>query len=58
MRCDANYHDLHHQSWGMTCNFSVYTSFWDRVFGTLWTDSDAAREIRERFEGGGAGYFE
>lgn len=25
-----------HQSWGMKYNFSVYTSFWDRMFGTFW----------------------
>ena len=31
----------------MKCNFSVYTSFWDRVFGTLWTDRDLAKEKYE-----------
>ncbi|KAG9230848.1 fatty acid hydroxylase superfamily-domain-containing protein [Amylocarpus encephaloides] len=34
------FHDLHHQVWGMKYNFSVYTSFWDRVLGTYWDGDD------------------
>lgn len=48
LRCDANYHDLHHQSWGVRYNFSVYTSFGDRVLGTLWVDGEKARRFYER----------
>ncbi|MCJ1274225.1 hypothetical protein MMC21_002020 [Puttea exsequens] len=44
----ATYHDLHHQSWGGKWNFSVYTCFWDWVFGTLWTDGEAARRCYEK----------
>ena len=48
VRCDANYHDLHHQKWSMRYNLSVYTSFWDRVFGTLWVDGEKAKYYYER----------
>lgn len=47
VRSSADYHDLHHQPWGMKCNFSVYTSFWDRVFGMLWIDDEKARKNYE-----------
>ncbi|TVY94332.1 Sphinganine C4-monooxygenase [Lachnellula willkommii] len=36
------FHDLHHQSWGLKYNFSVYMDFWDRWFGTRWD----ARDVR------------
>ncbi|SLM38731.1 sphinganine hydroxylase [Lasallia pustulata] len=35
------FHDLHHQTWGMKYNFSVYTSFWDWIMGTHWAGEDS-----------------
>ncbi|KAL9122966.1 MAG: hypothetical protein Q9187_000473 [Circinaria calcarea] len=37
----VQFHDLHHQTWGMKYNFSVYASFWDRALGTYWAGSDS-----------------
>lgn len=45
---DAAFHDLHHQSWGVKSNFSIYTGFWDKVLGTYWTDTDDAKARYER----------
>ena len=45
---DAYFHDLHHQSWGVKSNFSIYTGFWDKVLGTYWTDKEDAKARYER----------
>ncbi|TGO57165.1 hypothetical protein BOTNAR_0207g00180 [Botryotinia narcissicola] len=39
---NAAFHDLHHQSWGLKYNYSTYTVFWDKFFGTEWTDTTGA----------------
>lgn len=44
----AKFHDLHHQSWGLKNNFSTYTTFWDNMFGTSWSDEEAAQRRYER----------
>jgi len=45
---NAEYHDIHHQSWGIKTNFSQpFLTFWDRILGTMWTGNDAA-ERREK----------
>ncbi|KAG9230846.1 sphinganine hydroxylase-like protein Sur2 [Amylocarpus encephaloides] len=41
-RNGAQFHDLHHQSWGFKHNFSTYTVFWDKLLETAWTDRQAA----------------
>ncbi|KAI4233776.1 MAG: hypothetical protein LQ349_004209 [Xanthoria aureola] len=44
---NAYYHDIHHQSWGMKSNFSQpFTSFWDRLFGTIWKESKDETDVR------------
>jgi sphinganine C4-monooxygenase len=38
---NAAYHDVHHQNWGIKKNFSQPCfTFWDRLFGTMWTGGD------------------
>ncbi|KAG7004446.1 sphingosine hydroxylase [Physcia stellaris] len=46
---NAYYHDIHHQSWGM----KPFTSFWDRLFGTMWTAPEAV--TNEKYEKGRKG---
>ncbi|KAL9130572.1 MAG: hypothetical protein Q9217_001285 [Psora testacea] len=47
---NAGYHDVHHQSWGIKTNFSQpFSTFWDRLLGTVWTGGDvSARYERSR----------
>lgn len=47
---NAAYHDVHHQSWGIKTNFSQpFSTFWDRVLGTVWSGGDvSARYERSR----------
>ena len=47
---NAGYHDVHHQSWGIKTNFSQpFSTFWDRLLGTVWTGGDvSARYERAR----------
>ncbi|KAF4120302.1 sphinganine C4-monooxygenase [Geosmithia morbida] len=34
---NAEYHDIHHQNWGIKTNFSQpFFTFWDRVLGTMY----------------------
>ncbi|KAL9588492.1 MAG: hypothetical protein Q9203_002696 [Teloschistes exilis] len=40
------FHDLHHQTWGMKYNFSVYGAFWDRVMGTAWSPHDSKAQAK------------
>ncbi|KAL8770587.1 MAG: hypothetical protein Q9194_005121, partial [Teloschistes cf. exilis] len=42
------FHDLHHQSWGLKYNFSTYTVFWDNLLGTTWADKEAAEKRYQR----------
>lgn len=42
------FHDLHHQTWGMKYNFSVYGSFWDWLMGTHWSPYDEKAQDRYR----------
>ncbi|KAG4029401.1 hypothetical protein MFRU_016g01540 [Monilinia fructicola] len=45
------YHDIHHQSWGATTNYSqVYTTFWDHFLGTVSQKSQ--EEIEELYKKG------
>ncbi|KAL9123884.1 MAG: hypothetical protein Q9217_006731 [Psora testacea] len=44
----AKFHDLHHQSWGLKNNFSTYTTFWDNLLGTAWSDGEGAQRRYER----------
>lgn len=38
---NAEYHDVHHQTWGIKTNFSQpFFTFWDRRLGTVWTGGD------------------
>ncbi|KAL8876389.1 MAG: hypothetical protein Q9198_005408 [Flavoplaca austrocitrina] len=40
------FHDLHHQTWGMKYNFSVYGAFWDCVMGTSWNPYDSRAQAK------------
>ncbi|KAI4086062.1 MAG: hypothetical protein LQ344_007877 [Seirophora lacunosa] len=42
------FHDLHHQTWGMKYNFSVYGAFWDWVMGTRWSPHDSNAQAKYR----------
>ncbi|KAI4180534.1 MAG: hypothetical protein L6R41_007184 [Letrouitia leprolyta] len=42
------YHDLHHQSWGMKYNFSVYGAFWDWILDTRWSPRDSKAQAMYR----------
>ncbi|KAL9025893.1 MAG: hypothetical protein Q9196_005362 [Gyalolechia fulgens] len=42
------FHDLHHQSWGMKHNFSVYGAFWDWFMGTRWSPHDSKAQAKYR----------
>ncbi|KAL8826213.1 MAG: hypothetical protein Q9191_003940 [Dirinaria sp. TL-2023a] len=58
---NAIYHDIHHQSWGIKLltppiskhtqtNYSqLYTTFWDRALGTIWTGDVGA--LQKRYDG-------
>ncbi|PGH00563.1 hypothetical protein AJ79_08166 [Helicocarpus griseus UAMH5409] len=49
---NSAYHDIHHQTWGMKSNFSQpFTSFWDRICGTRWTDTSTAKNHEHRQAG-------
>jgi sphinganine C4-monooxygenase len=40
---NAEYHDIHHQSWGIKTNFSQpFFTFWDRILGTKWVGGDVS----------------
>ncbi|KAL8664073.1 MAG: hypothetical protein Q9202_003365 [Teloschistes flavicans] len=47
-RNGAEFHDLHHQSWGLKYNFSTYTVFWDNLLGTTWADKEGAEKRYQR----------
>ncbi|TGO57164.1 hypothetical protein BOTNAR_0207g00170 [Botryotinia narcissicola] len=48
---DTSFHDIHHQTWGATTNFSqVYTIFWDHVLGTI--SRKTPEEIEELYKKG------
>ncbi|KAL8829966.1 MAG: hypothetical protein Q9170_005953 [Blastenia crenularia] len=40
------FHDLHHQTWGMKYNFSVYGAFWDWAMGTRWSPHDSKAQAK------------
>ncbi|KAL8664071.1 MAG: hypothetical protein Q9202_003363 [Teloschistes flavicans] len=40
------FHDLHHQTWGMKYNFSVYGAFWDGIMGTAWSPHDSSAQAK------------
>ncbi|KAL8735106.1 MAG: hypothetical protein Q9166_000982 [cf. Caloplaca sp. 2 TL-2023] len=42
------FHDLHHQTWGMKYNFSVYGAFWDWAMGTRWSPYDSRAQAKYR----------
>lgn len=45
---NAEYHDIHHQSWGIKTNFSQpFLTFWDQKLGTIWKGGDVS-ERREK----------
>ncbi|WPA95409.1 uncharacterized protein RHO25_000008 [Cercospora beticola] len=37
----AQYHDKHHQRWGIKNNFALHFQFWDRLMGTDMRDDEA-----------------
>lgn len=40
---NAEYHDIHHQSWGIKTNFSQpFFTVWDRALGTIWSGGDVS----------------
>lgn len=44
---NAEYHDIHHQSWGIKTNFSQpFFTIWDRALGTIWSGGD----VKDRYE--------
>lgn len=43
---NTDFHDVHHQSWGMKSNYSqVYTTFWDHVCNTVCSKSSEEIEL-------------
>ncbi|KAL8702389.1 MAG: hypothetical protein Q9201_004434 [Fulgogasparrea decipioides] len=42
------FHDLHHQTWGMKYNFSVYGAFWDWIMGTRWSPHNSKAQEKYR----------
>ncbi|KAF3940094.1 hypothetical protein ABW19_dt0203679 [Dactylella cylindrospora] len=48
---NAEYHDIHHQGWGIKTNFSQpFFICWDRWLGTSYTGGDAAERNRRTKE--------
>ncbi|KAK6332203.1 hypothetical protein TWF718_002730 [Orbilia javanica] len=48
---NAEYHDIHHQGWGIKHNFSQpFLICWDRWLGTIYTGGDAAERNRRTKE--------
>ncbi|KAF3081504.1 hypothetical protein TWF569_001828 [Orbilia oligospora] len=48
---NAEYHDIHHQGWGIKHNFSQpFLICWDRWLGTIYTGGDAAERNRRTQE--------
>lgn len=45
---DAGYHDKHHQRWGLKKNFALHFRFWDRLWGTEFTDEQVACQLYAR----------
>ncbi|KAG9245078.1 sphinganine hydroxylase-like protein Sur2 [Calycina marina] len=46
---NAEYHDIHHQSWGIKTNFSQpFFTFWDGFLGTMWKGDTKGRYERTR----------
>jgi sphinganine C4-monooxygenase len=46
---NAEYHDIHHQSWGIKTNFSQpFFTFWDKYLGTMWVGDVSARYEKAR----------
>ncbi|PHH59776.1 hypothetical protein CDD81_2580 [Ophiocordyceps australis] len=45
---DADYHDKHHQRWGLKTNFALHFQFWDRLLGTDFSDTQAAARLYAR----------
>jgi sphinganine C4-monooxygenase len=44
---NSEYHDIHHQSWGIKTNFSQpFFTFWDRALGTIWKGDTKSRYER------------
>ncbi|EPS40450.1 hypothetical protein H072_5717 [Dactylellina haptotyla CBS 200.50] len=48
---NAEYHDIHHQGWGIKHNFSQpFLICWDRWLGTIYTGGDAAERNKRTKE--------
>lgn len=48
---NAEYHDIHHQSWGMKTNFSQpFFTFWDGFFGTKWVGDAELKRKSVKFQ--------
>ncbi|RCI16260.1 hypothetical protein L249_3181 [Ophiocordyceps polyrhachis-furcata BCC 54312] len=45
---NAEYHDKHHQRWGLKKNFALHFQFWDRLLGTDFRDAEAAVRLYTR----------
>lgn len=46
---NAEYHDIHHQSWGIKTNFSQpFFTVWDRWLDTIWKGDTEVRYERSR----------
>ncbi|RDA86147.1 hypothetical protein CP532_3047 [Ophiocordyceps camponoti-leonardi (nom. inval.)] len=43
---DADFHDVHHQSWGLKHNFGLYLSIWDRMMGSHFDDRELITRLR------------
>ncbi|RDA86142.1 hypothetical protein CP532_3029 [Ophiocordyceps camponoti-leonardi (nom. inval.)] len=45
---NAEYHDKHHQRWGLKKNFALHFQFWDRLLGTDFRDAETADRLYKR----------
>ncbi|KAL9583701.1 MAG: hypothetical protein Q9203_004969 [Teloschistes exilis] len=47
-RTDPDFHDVHHQSWGLKANFGAHLSIWDHMMGTYFADQERISKLRRR----------
>ncbi|KAL8801946.1 MAG: hypothetical protein Q9182_004127 [Xanthomendoza sp. 2 TL-2023] len=45
---DPDFHDVHHQSWGLKANFGAHLSIWDHMMGTYFADQQQISRLRMR----------
>ncbi|RDA94613.1 hypothetical protein CP533_2445 [Ophiocordyceps camponoti-saundersi (nom. inval.)] len=45
---NAEYHDKHHQRWGLKKNFALHFQFWDRLLGSDFRDAETAVRLYTR----------